>query len=667
MFPLFLLRWTKSIPIFIVLICSAFFSLYSQAQNADTYNADVLVKYHDFALKLIRVTPGFTPPVASRALGYIGLGSYESIVQGIPTYQTADGVLLGLGPNAITDPVGTDYHYPTVANNALVYLVDSLFANMSTANRTALYNLRDSLNTVYQSQTTPTKYSNSVTWGGAIGVDVFNYSKTDGGHKGYTTNFPASYTPPTGLGLWEPTPVAFQPIPLQPYWGNNRPFVAADNTTEVPTALPLPFSDVVGSPFYNYAKQVYDVGNALTTEQNNIALYWADGGGTVTPPGHSVSMLTQQIVANNNNLAFATLAYAKLDMAMTDAFINCWKTKYTYNLLRPVTYIQDYINPTWLPSIATPPFPEFTSGHSTQSGAFAAVMESLYGPAYSFTDNTNGTNFGGSRSFANFDAAAAEAAVSRLYGGIHYEFSNDKGVDVGNNIGNNINELFATQLRTSATADVSLQMAISQSQANVGGQVVVSVYLVNDGMTALDNVQIQVNLADSLQFVSATPELGTYNTSTGIWTIPHIDAGVAVVELQLLATIIGDGIPTSTAEVIAMTGTDADSTPNNQNVAEDDQATICMSVPVVMCNINVTLDAPAGYTEYQWYKSTDNGLTYQPYATTQSVTITEVGYYTVGVNGAILGSCGDQLCCPLIVEQNCCPAPKCVTIGFVKH
>ena len=140
---------------------------FAQAQNASQYSSDVAAKYYNLSLTLIKTTPGFSPPVASRALGYTGLALYEAVVPGIPTYQSADGILNGLGPGAVTDPSGS-YHYPTVANNALALIIDSLYANTGATNKTTLHNLRDSLNAVYQAQTSPAIYANSVTFGQAV-------------------------------------------------------------------------------------------------------------------------------------------------------------------------------------------------------------------------------------------------------------------------------------------------------------------------------------------------------------------------------------------------------------------------------------------------------------------------------------------------------------------
>jgi hypothetical protein len=182
----------------------------------------------------------------------------------------------------------------------------------------------------------------------------------------------------------------------------------------------------------------------------NIAHYWADGAGTMTPAGHSISMLNQIITNEASNLEVAAIAYAKLGIALSDAFLACWKTKFIYNLCRPVTYIRSYIDTSWLPFIGTPPFPEYPSGHSSQSGAMAQVMTDLFGNNYAFTDHTWGTSFGGPRSFDSFDEAAEEAAISRMYGGIHFEFGNNAGLALGTIVGQNVNELFE-QLNVATT------------------------------------------------------------------------------------------------------------------------------------------------------------------------------------------------------------------------
>ncbi len=638
------------------------------AQQASTYDAFVPNRYFGLELQLIKTVSGFSPPVASRALGYTGLALYEAVVPGIPTYQSGDGTVNGLGPNAITDPGSGPYHWPTVANNALGTIIDSLFGNASAANKALIRNLKDSLNTAFQSTIPPATYAQSAAFGTQVAQDVFAHSSTDGGHQAYASNFPPGYVPATGPGAWEPTPPAFSPIPLQPYWGNVRPFVAENILSPAMAGpLPVPFDTAVGSPFYQFALEVVQVGNNLTPEQINIANYWADGSGTVTPPGHSISILQQIAIAENLNLEEAVLAYAKLGMSQMDAFINCWRVKYIYNLMRPVTYIHKYIDPTWTALIATPPFPEYTSGHSTQSGAFELVMSGIFGPNYSFTDNTHGPLHGGPRSFNSFSQAADEAAVSRLYGGIHYVFSNEIGVDCGNVIGKNINKLFATQLRINPVADAAIEVSIDSTTAKIGDTITITVTLLNQGLTDLSGIQIANILPASLQFVSAVPDSGSYTPGTGIWLIPNLSAGTASTKLRIRARVTDSGVPYFLAEITAMNESDTDSTPNNHDLTEDDSKGACLSVPLTECSPNLTLSAPPGYASYQWYRSTDGGSSYQPLATTQQITVTQPGYYKFTVEGATLGSCGNQLCCPVIVDPKCCPTLICLPIQATRN
>jgi hypothetical protein len=208
--------------------------------------------------------------------------------------------------------------------------------------------------------------------------------------------------------------------------------------------MPLPYpaySEVAGSAFHLEAQEVYDTVNSLTPEELAIAQFWADNPGqTGTPPGHWVAILSQVCVAEGIDLALAAEGAAKLGIALADAFISCWEMKYAYNLIRPISYINDLAgpiaDPAWVTPIGvnTPPFPEFTSGHSVQSGAAAFALRDVFGDV-AFVDNTHASISLPSRSFDNFDDAAEEAAISRLYGGIHYRAACENGVDQGRCIG----------------------------------------------------------------------------------------------------------------------------------------------------------------------------------------------------------------------------------------
>ena len=176
--------------------------------------------------------------------------------------------------------------------------------------------------------------------------------------------------------------------------------------------------------------------NALTAEQEAIARFWSDDPGqTSTPPGHSVSITTQALRRERASLAEAAEAYARVGMAVSDAFVACWFQKYRYNLLRPVTYARAQFDPDWLPLLVTPPFPEYPSGHSVQSGAAFQVLTDLFGRRYEFVDHTHDERGLPARRFASFLDAGEEAAISRLYGGIHFRAAIDNGFLQGRRIG----------------------------------------------------------------------------------------------------------------------------------------------------------------------------------------------------------------------------------------
>jgi hypothetical protein len=266
-----------------------------------------------------------------------------------------------------------------------------------------------------------------------VSAAIFEWSRTDGGHEGYLRNFPA-YTPPVGPGLWVPTPPGSLPA-LQPYWGANRCLAIAGGHDRPPGDHPT-YSEDPGSAFLREALEVYEAVRMLTPEQEEFARFWSDDPGqTATPPGHSISIATQVLRTEDASLAAAAETYAKVGIAVCDAFVACWHQKYVYNLLRPVTYIQRLINSSWSPLLTTPPFPEYPSGHSVQSGAAFQVLTDLFGQEYAFVDHTHDGRGLQPRSFGSFIEAAEEAAISRLYGGIHFRAAIVNGVSQGRRIG----------------------------------------------------------------------------------------------------------------------------------------------------------------------------------------------------------------------------------------
>jgi hypothetical protein len=378
-------------------------------------------------------TEALSPPVAARLLGYFGVALYEAVVPGMPGHRSLGRQLNGLGdlPDAPSDTVD----WPTAANAALAEVLSGLLATGSAPTLAAIDALEVDLDALRAATVPAEVLTRSRTFGTTIGVAILDWAGTDG----YTQWNNCTYVVPTGPGLWEPTPPAFAPSPLQPCWGNMRPFVMLFASECMPLPFPA-YSTAAGSPFEIEAREVYDTVNSLSPEELEIALFWADNPGqTGTPPGHWISILSQVCVAEGIDLALAAEASAKLGIALADAFISCWEMKYAYNLLRPITYIQDLAGPIadagWTTPVGvnTPPFPEFTSGHSVQSGAAAFVLREVFGDL-PFVDDTH-TGVRPARSFTSFDEAAEEAAISRLYGGIHYRAACENGVDQGRCIG----------------------------------------------------------------------------------------------------------------------------------------------------------------------------------------------------------------------------------------
>jgi PAP2 superfamily len=403
---------------------------------ASAFGPEVATAWFDLALDLVKQTPGFSPPVASRAFGYSGVTLYEALAPGIPGYRSLAGQLNDLGDIRI--PADPAHHWPTVANAALAAILRSLFPTATSLNKVAMDALEQTFAQSFRMTTPPGIFRRSVDRGRSVAAHIFEWSKLDGGHEGYLHNFPP-FTPPVGPGLWVPTPPGFLSA-LQPFWGSNRPF-ALPSGGECDPGPPLAYSEEPTSSFFAEALECYEVVTDLSPEQRAIALFWSDDPVlTATPPGHSVSILNQVVRDRGFALDVAAEAYASVGIAVADAFISCWNTKFRYNLLRPVTYIRRLIDPTWSSLLVTPPFAEYTSGHSVQSAASAQVLIDLFGTV-AFTDHTHDDRGLAPRSFGSFFEAAEEAALSRLYGGIHFSTAITLGLEQGRCVGRNVSNL----------------------------------------------------------------------------------------------------------------------------------------------------------------------------------------------------------------------------------
>lgn len=441
----------KSLNILYAALLLLFFSGIYSCQKDETvqqltpleYDSEVARDWFALQCVLVKETPGMFPPQAARAFSYSGIALYESVVKGWPGAPSLAGQLTDFN-EMFTPHYDSDktYHWEIVANAALAdmnrYMLEK---TISQENKQEIDDLEKQWLDRLSSGVPEDIVARSVAYGKAVASGIFQYSKSDGGHEQYVDPFQLPYTWPTGPGAWKPTGAT--PNPLAPKWLFNRPFLQ-DNIAEAQPFPHMQFSTDPGSEFYKAALDVYNIVNANTAEEVEITKFWADDPfATCTPTGHTFNIMGQLLEENSASLGMAAVAYARLGIAENDAFICCWKTKYDYFLVRPVTYIKEHIDPNFNTVIGTPPFPAYTSGHATEAGAGSRIFTAMFTDgdgAYPFTDRTQ-IQFGFSvRNFNNFDQMAEECADSRLYGGIHYDTDNLNGLKMGKSVGDNVNK-----------------------------------------------------------------------------------------------------------------------------------------------------------------------------------------------------------------------------------
>jgi hypothetical protein len=414
---------------------------------ANKFSAEVATSWADLQLLLTKQTAGYTPPVAARAYAYGGLTMYEALVGGLPNNQSLAGQLSNL--TTLPKPeTGKDYNWALSANAAEATILRALYAEASrpqaVANKRAIDSVEVVLKNTYKVSVAQDIVDRSEKLGQDIANAIFEWSKTDGGHEGYKRNFPASYVVPVFDGAWQTTENG-QKIPMQPTWGANRTFVAANQNMTMPT--PITFSSSLVSPYFSTYFEVYTKSKSLTQEEKEISVWWADNPvETFTPPGHSYNIANIAVKQTKSALGKAAEAFARTGITVNDAFINCWKCKFKYNNERPYTMLRRTVDANWKPFWPAPPFPGFPSGHATQSGAVSAVLTDFFGDNFAFVDNSHvgrakdastGVELK-ARSFKSFNEFAIESANSRFYGGIHTRQDNETGLAEGRKIGANV-------------------------------------------------------------------------------------------------------------------------------------------------------------------------------------------------------------------------------------
>ncbi len=415
-------------------------------EGAKYSQEDVAIEWAKMALHITQFTPSNSPTYASRAFGYISLTMYEALVHGYPEYVSMQGQLNGLERLPKPDPDAA-YDWTLSLNAAESSMLKNIYVQTSDENKIRIDSLEASIYAQFSLKLDKEIATRSIDYGRSVAEAIFEWSKTDGGHRAYLKNFDKKMVHPERPGSWKPPLFAqsFSHYPLHPHWGSNRTFLKVD--AEIPDPDYLPYDTVPGSAYYEEFMKVYRKDSILTQEEKEAAIWWGDDPDvTFTPPGHSFYIATLALEKMRPPMIKCAEVYAKTGMAVADAFIECWKWKYHFFTERPNTFIPKYIDEEWESFWPDPPFPAFPSGHAIQAAAAATVLESTLGKNFKFTDTAHEgrkrdevreTDFV-IRSFDSFWAAAQETADSRFYGGIHTPLDNRVGLEEGAKIANNV-------------------------------------------------------------------------------------------------------------------------------------------------------------------------------------------------------------------------------------
>ncbi len=379
----------------------------------------------------------FSPPQAARAYAYASVAAYEALVPGLPERRSLAGQLNELEPGP-RPPEGEEVNLPLASVHAFLRVTQALVFS-----ETEIAAYSEAVTERFGTVLPAAVVRRSMAYGDAVAAHVLawaagdRYKETRGGPAFTVTDEP---------GRWRPTPPAYIDG-IEPSWARLRPFVL-DSAAQFRPVPPPPFSVEPGSPFFRQVTEVYEIGRDLTDEQRAIASFWdcnpyvmhtrghaMFATKKVSPGGHWMGIAAIAARERGADFASAAEAYVRTAVALADGFISVWDEKYRSNLIRPETVINEYIDADWLPVLQTPPFPEYTSGHSVISAAAAAVLTAQFGDGFAFNDTTE-VAFGlPARAFPSFNTASEEAAISRLYGGIHYRMAAEEGLKQGRNVG----------------------------------------------------------------------------------------------------------------------------------------------------------------------------------------------------------------------------------------
>jgi hypothetical protein len=453
---------------------------------APTGSADAAVRWNQIALQAIK-TNASDPDFASRALAMESLAVFDAVsaIDGTPGY------LLNM-----TAPADADANVAAAqaAHDVLTYLFPAQKATFDAALASALGAIPDG-----QGKT------DGIALGAAVAAQIIALRANDGWNANVIDDGS------TAVGQWRPTAPSYMPA-LDPQWASVTPFALTSPSQFLPPGPP----DLASQAYADAVNLTESLGAANSTtrtaDQTQIANFWKDGAGTYTPPGEWNSIADQVAQAQGDSLAADARLFAELNVALADSAIAAWNTKFDYNTWRPITVIQDassFTNagiiqdPNWQPLIITPNFPEYVSGHSTFSAAAAEVLSSFFGNNYAF-DTGSSSLPGVTRNYSSFWDAANEAGMSRIYGGIHFSFSNTDGLALGTQVGD-----WTLQAFNQSTDTVPPKIVLNQTSGFVTNQNPTITGVVNDNLSGVLSLQAQLD-STSVMDVSFNPD-GTFS------------------------------------------------------------------------------------------------------------------------------------------------------------
>lgn len=429
----------KNFYLFILMIAA-----FSACTNPKTPIVLTAEDYHRSVDKVgqIMVHDIFSPPVASRVFAYPNVAAYEILAKNNQKYKSLSEQLTGL--QAIPEPAsGKEVNFQLAAliahmdmNRRLIFSEDRMIEY-----RDSLYQKWEAIN--------KQEFRDSKEYGLIVADHINDWMNKDNYKQTRTmSKFSINTDDPS---RWQPTPPSYMDG-LEPHWNKIRPFVL-DSAAQFKPIPPPKFSMNKESHFYRELKEVYDISLEITSkgdssEEVAIAQFWdcnpyvsvtrghlMFATKKITPGAHWIGITKIACRKSDFNFDDTVYAYTKTSVAIADAFISCWDEKYRSNLIRPETLINEHIDDSWKPVLQTPPFPEYVSGHSVASGAAAVALTDIFGDNFSFDDDTELPYGLPVRSFTSFYEAANEAAISRMYGGIHYRAAVEVGVEQGRNVG----------------------------------------------------------------------------------------------------------------------------------------------------------------------------------------------------------------------------------------